>query len=168
MQRRFFCLLILLANINVLFWVGFFFVVWLVFFSISLSWNSPFCIYTFYQKLDCDPSIWVLTKLLCLKLHPSSLQFCISLDLYSIYFFLALKATVPIDALPSETASSSCFQPQSILDIAIPQYGVKGRMIYYLSHWGKVLIFVWNSQVLQDNFKYIYNFFIKSCRNYKI
>ena len=56
--------------------------------------------------------------------------------------FLALKPTVHTDDLLSETASFSCSQPQSTPDIAISQYGVKGRMIYYLSHWGKILIFI--------------------------
>lgn len=77
------------------------------FFFISFSWNSPFCTHTFYHKPGWGPPIWALTKLPCLKLHSGFLYFSISLDLYSIYLFLALKATVHIVSLPSETASFS-------------------------------------------------------------
>lgn len=116
------------------------------------AWLGSFHMGT-YQAAILEATYWVPIFIYLFDL-------CIS---YSIYSFLALKATVQTDALPSEMVFFRCFKPHSTLNIGIPQCRVKGR-IMYLSHWGKVFILIRSSLVLQDNFKYIYNV-IKSCRN---
>lgn len=58
-------------------------------FFISFSWNSPFCIHTFYHKPGWAPSIWALTKLLCLKVRFGFLYF--SRSVFHLSFFCPWK-----------------------------------------------------------------------------
>lgn len=148
MQRRVFCLLILLAKIK-----GLFCILLLLLLFVSFG----FLVAGFFPLILMEQPIlytYFLSQAWLGFLHMGTYQaavlegtFCVSIFLYfsRSVFHLSFSGLESQCAHCFFTLWDSILQPQSTLDIAIPQYGVKGRMIYYLSYWLKAFLFVWNS-----------------------